>query len=125
MNLAPQWHDHSTSVVSNVTPNRASSKLLYYDRADVSKGTLVDGTQFGDLKLRNIQISTVMSTQEPSASCCTCITIALVFPKEPWLMEHSLDTYSEKRFKQTLRVSRGSFQFILNRISHDLHVERD
>ena len=33
------------------------------------------------------------------------------------------NTYSEKRFKQTLRVSRGTFQFILNRIRHDL--ERD
>ena len=32
-------------------------------------------------------------------------------------------TPSEKRFKQTLRVSRGTFQFILNRIRHDL--ERD
>ena len=30
------------------------------------------------------------------------------------------NTYSEKRFKQTLRVSRGTFQFILNRIRHDL-----
>ena len=33
------------------------------------------------------------------------------------------DTYSEKRFKQTLRVSRGTFQFLLNRIRRDL--ERD
>ena len=33
------------------------------------------------------------------------------------------NTYSEKRFKKTLRVSRGTFQFILNRIRHDL--ERD
>ena len=33
------------------------------------------------------------------------------------------NTYSEKRFKQTLRVSRGTFQFILNRIRHEL--ERD
>ena len=33
------------------------------------------------------------------------------------------NTYSEKRFKQTLRVSRGTFQFILNQIRHDL--ERD
>ena len=33
------------------------------------------------------------------------------------------NTYSEKRFKQILRVSRGTFQSILNRIRHDL--ERD
>ena len=33
------------------------------------------------------------------------------------------NTNSEKRFKKTLCVSRGTFQFILNRIRHDL--ERD
>ena len=33
-------------------------------------------------------------SQEPAASCC--ITIVLAFPKEPWLMEHCLDSYSEK-----------------------------
>ena len=54
-----------------------ASKLLYYDRAGVFKGTLAGGTQFG----------------------------------------------TPNDLKKTLRVSRGTFQLILNRIRYDL--ERD
>ena len=66
-----------------------------------------------------IYSSPAFLSREPAASCRSCRR----FQRNLGWWNTVWNTYSEKRFKQTLRVSRGTFQFILNRIRHDL--ERD
>ena len=152
MNLAWQWHDDSTAVVSNVklnvimpnsnnktncsssgiAPSKMAERMEDQKKFALLK-TILDARRQQQMMQQSILNNVIArrsilkmfsfiflllsfkeSQQVPVLRSCRRLPRNLGWWNTVW------NSYSERRFKQTFRVSSETFQFILNRMRHDL-----